>query len=531
MSFGRIGNDLLFSYIRLDTYMQAIPSNAAITSANMKLTFRTGQTTGSTGALWRLTQHWYENSVNCNSAPSVDTWWQNQAESPLHKKPNGHIDYYDFDITALTRSWKNGTYPYYGVCLTYTAHSVNDYNSIASSEDGAPRSPVITFEYEFAQTSGITDGAVYYIKSVRSGKYMDVEGGLSNNVWQYNFNGTPAQQWKLVFDRIDGYYSIVPLVNTSYRLDIVDRTDANGKRMWITANDASDAQKFKIISTGIINGAQTYKIQPKISTTRVLDVYDNRTASGTNIHLWNDLNQNNQKWVFEKCSYNMTMNHYCDEGYITRFSNAINGISSYQSVCSSIFQELFGLHITSTVSAYRSCADDCKSTVTSANLTASCSHNSSHLTATALRNNLVSQFGNGTPTLSRYTWTGHLMDGNASSNSSSSTHTVVMTIRHTTDSSHNNRSNAVIRQESIFTLLHETSHQIGAPDHYCYGRNGNNNCSNSNCTICTLNIEPPICLMTQRMPDIETRARDTIYCSKCSWEGNLNISKHLSNHH
>ncbi len=79
-----------------------------------------------------------------------------------------------------------------------------------------------------------------------------------------------------------------------------------------------------------------------------------------------------------------------------------------------------------------SCADSCKGTVTSGNLTNGCNHYPIHLTDDAVRNDIISRFGNGTNRLSRIIWSGHLLNGNPSSNSSDYSHTVVMTIRHTT---------------------------------------------------------------------------------------------------
>ena len=110
---------------------------------------------------------------------------------------------------------------------------------------------------------------------------MDIHGGTN-------------QQWKVVYSSSDGCYSIIPIVNTTKRLDVSGAVDTNGKNVQIFVDHAHDAQKFRIIDTGKIGGTQTYKIQPKISATRVVDVYGMGTHDGANIHLWDYLNENNQ---------------------------------------------------------------------------------------------------------------------------------------------------------------------------------------------------------------------------------------------
>ena len=126
---------------------------------------------------------------------------------------------------------------------------------------------------------------------------MDVD--MSNNVvQQWTFHGGTNQQWKLVYNSSDGCYSIIPMVTPSYFLDVDNAWDDNGTKIKIFQNTAHDAQRFRIIDSGTVGGAQTFKIQPKISATRVVDVYGMGTHDGANIHLWDYLNENNPKGTF-----------------------------------------------------------------------------------------------------------------------------------------------------------------------------------------------------------------------------------------
>ncbi len=235
--------------------------------------------------------------------------------------------------------------------------------------------------------------------------------------------------------------------------------------------------------------------------------------------------------------YTLSVTHYYDQGYSVRFSD--NGIISYQNVCSEIFHRLFGIDTSVTVSSYTSCADTCTGLPVTLQLTKnSCNHiDCAHKTRAGLRNEIVSQFGAGTSTNIKTSWTGHVLES-ISSNSSSTTHTIVMTIGMVTNSSHDNLSESKIRQERIYTLLHELSHQLGAPDHYCYDETSNN-CNNptNDCWRCDRGLtEPPECLMTSRMSDLESKLNngnlDTIYCSQCmSSTHSKGIFTHLNNHH
>jgi len=155
------------------------------------------------------------------------------------------------------------------------------------------------------------------------------------------------------------------------------------------------------------------------------------------------------------------------------------------------------------------------------------------LTLGALHNNLIKKFGGGGATLSRFAWSGHGLTDNPPSSPQKGPSTVVLTIRYTTGAppSHDNRSSTVVRYESIYTLLHETSHLLNAPDHYCRNDNGSEKCSNLNCYKCYGNGVRPDCLMTYRMEDIETRDRKTIYCKECTGTGFYGIPTHLADHH
>ena len=227
----------------------------------------------------------------------------------------------------------------------------------------------------------------------------------------------------------------------------------------------------------------------------------------------------------------MKVLHYIDKGYKIRFSGGTVAVSGHQNSVSNILKQLFGLEITGSYSIYTSAADDCKmakyNQITSGNLSAACTHFPKHLTTDALRNKLIKDTGKGTSTTSKVLWTGHVLDGNPRSNSQVSNYSIVMTLSEVTNSStHENLGSYKVKMESRFNLIHELSHQLGAPDHYCYGRINGNDCANKNCTKCTQHKEPPNCIMTYRY-DLAKENINTLYCSSCL----ATIKAHLKNHH
>lgn len=223
-----------------------------------------------------------------------------------------------------------------------------------------------------------------------------------------------------------------------------------------------------------------------------------------------------------------TMRNYIDQGYRVRFGGYSN-VYTYNSVVSEKFEQFFGLNCSCQYVLHTSSADNCKidqfDSVASDNLAASCTHSSTHLTSTAMRDVM----GDGSNVISRILWTGHIMTNNPASNSSSSRYSVIVTPKHTTTgSTYTNESDAEVRKKSIFTLMHELSHQLGAPDHYCYGVSaGSSVCVNTNCDICYMGeTVARTCMMSYRY-DIEARDEDVLYCSSCLQD----IAAHLTNHH
>ena len=245
------------------------------------------------------------------------------------------------------------------------------------------------------------------------------------------------------------------------------------------------------------------------------------------------------EWIISQHRYQYYIDHYYDGGYSVRFNSTGQDIAEYQTICSEILLELFDVEIIYDISSFNSCADECTGTPTTlANTTTACTHsNINHKTRYSIMNDIVTTFSTGDNTTAKIAWTGHVLESRSSC-SYPEQYIIVMTIGMAIDEDNDNLSADIIRRERIYTLLHEISHQLGAPDHYCYDETSSN-CNNptNDCWRCDNGLSSkPICLMTIRISDIENRLLtgnlDTLYCSQCkSSTHSKGILTHLEDHH
>lgn len=251
-------------------------------------------------------------------------------------------------------------------------------------------------------------------------------------------------------------------------------------------------------------------------------------------------------WGFIKLSdfpgidYLMTEYHYYDIGFDKRFGSASTKIYDYASVLNGVMMDLFNLKVCPYVEAYTSAADTCKilssGSVKSNNLAKACPGTEGHgvgneklcVTTISLRNQLINDKLIGTNVATKAVWTGHIMNGNKSSNSEPVSHTLVFATANTVkyDSktgTYSNRSADKIRYYSLYEITHETGHQLGLVDGYCYRDNSQGHCSNTNCFSCN-GQDIPNCIMSKiKNPESDSK----IFCENCK----NTIKNHLKDHH
>ncbi len=231
---------------------------------------------------------------------------------------------------------------------------------------------------------------------------------------------------------------------------------------------------------------------------------------------------------FPGIDYVMTQHHYYDQGYKLRFDDDGDKIYEYAAVLDDVMMANFNLKIYSYVNPYTSVADECKiksyDSVKRNNLASSCPQTSGHisgscLTTKNLRNNLKSNFGDGSGSTSKVAWTGHIMKYHESdrSNATVGMGTIIITpYARVSSDDFSNFPSSTIKEESIYTLVHETGHQFGLHDHYCANDKDDNGgvCSNKYCSDCNGEPIPYGCLMFKRQT-INNSTLTKLYCDDC----------------
>ena len=262
--------------------------------------------------------------------------------------------------------------------------------------------------------------------------------------------------------------------------------------------------------------------------------YDGTTLSLVYPRAPSDPDYDQTVWEFvESDKHILFIDHYYDMGFEARFSpinsNTKHLIQAYENVVSERLLSIFGLEVLSTYTSYTSRADSCKIETYGDNLADACNENCAHnnqyhtqsstFRTSALRGSTISTTS---------IWTGHLLANNTRSNSSSSHHSIIITPYIIRNLIPVDEYEEIIAMQQTFTLIHELSHQIGAHDHYCYGKDQNTGvCSNAYCDTCHPPATPRTsCIMTERC-DISTCSDENMYCFECR---NI-IASHLEGHH
>ncbi len=420
-----------------------------------------------------------------------------------------------------------------------TAHAVGTAE-ISVGADVVFTNPDGTMIFEYIEdTCAITvtlEESVYYLKNKQTMRLAHSNAPAENvQVFQNIFYDSGYQAW--TFTHLgDGYYSIRH--PSGYYLGVSNDSTALDVNVVLRSNCNTDGTQWYISET--TSGAYKLTAKTGTNTDYVLAVSSSSTDDSVYL-LQGDYILNNSyrdEWLLVDPQYSFNIQHYYDEGYEIRFDNVPTDIAEYQAVCSAIMFELFDLDTGFTIENYTSCADECTGTPVTLALTKQvCSHTASHKTRNALFNESCLEHASRSNICTNVVWTGHKLD-TGSSASYTNNYVVVIAIGMVTDSNYNNKSAAVIRDERIYTLLHELAHQLGAPDHYCYDESSDD-CNNptNDCYRCDNGMTTmPNCLMSYRMDDLEELLENNdlsgIFCDQClSAISEKGILTHLNDHH
>ena len=129
--------------------------------------------------------------------------------------------------------------------------------SDTDEESSVSSASMPTYSNRHNYDSGIYDGAIYYLKNVKDGTYLDVDDNLTasgTSISTYTFHGEINQQFKFCYLGM-GLYEIIPMNSPSMRVNIQSNIERGDVQIY-TKNRTSDRQKFKMqmvdYSTAII---------------------------------------------------------------------------------------------------------------------------------------------------------------------------------------------------------------------------------------------------------------------------------------
>jgi hypothetical protein len=147
-----------------------------------------------------------------------------------------------------------------------------------------------------SDSNDIVSGEAYVLRSVNSGKALDVEFASTEdgaNVQQYGYAGGENQQW-VVTDLDNGYYKL-EAVHSGKALDVEGASTSDGANVHQWEYVGGENQQWAIEE----NSDGTYRLLARHSG-KALDVEGASTSDGANVHQWEYVGGENQKWTFEQ---------------------------------------------------------------------------------------------------------------------------------------------------------------------------------------------------------------------------------------
>ena len=295
LQFGYL-NGKIYSYVKFIN-LPKIPAGAYFTSANFKVTFRTGQNTPANmkATVKDCNKDFDESTLNWNNRPFGKT----AQSSVLPKITNGYLDYYSFSVIGVVRDWYT-KYTNYGLVFDYQNETYSDYNSVVSSEGDAARAPRMTFYYGVpdAPTSGITNDGYYFIRNRGTGKYLSIPGDYLY-VDQESYKGTANQLWKVHYNG-DGSYAISSPARSGYYLYAGADIDKGTVSLLYETGTLPDDCRFLIVP----NSAGNFRL-----TSRFISAFFALTAGRTDstiVEAYTYTGALDQQWFLDKYALSLS---------------------------------------------------------------------------------------------------------------------------------------------------------------------------------------------------------------------------------
>lgn len=503
------------------------------------------------------------------STSSKQKWQLSRLSSPpsgafLYDKANGHISFSATRYMSLNQSKKLSDFDL--VAIRYSVDTNSQELSWQSSDVrrkpfGWAKSQNVQIDTyapnieavrgtdgqnNFVQitiiTSDIEEGA-YRIRNRSSGKYVDIfEQRITagTNIHQWERHNGETQIWYFNINSRDGYYTISNIYHSAggamYCLGVQGNSTSDDTQIVLANPYGTEDTKWKVLGSY----AGSYVIRPKTSID-TMALAAERWSSADGVLLKQKIYTKDQnfydEWYLERTGGTLGVISYYDLGFDVRYTDDFGEsplkIARVQNMVSQKLKSFFNLSVVPLYIPYRSKADECKidkdsmGRVTEENINNPCEHLFECLTWEAQRSKLKYAYGMGTDKIARVLWTGHRMKNNASSVTDLDDNMCMITLANTIQTDGTPYSGLALENHFFGDLLHELSHLLGAPDHYCYGREGKAHCSNPNCDECAGKTLRK-CIMSVYKSGMENASTASqLYCGEC----NGTIQNHINNHH
>ncbi|OGO88069.1 MAG: hypothetical protein A2Y15_04020 [Clostridiales bacterium GWF2_36_10] len=176
-----------------------------------------------------------------------------------------------------------------------------------------------TFNVSALTVTGGTLRGTFYIRNIKSGLYLDVNGGYTasgTNVQIWSENTSNAQKWQ-IWDLSNGHSIIRTETNLQNALDVNSGYNSNNSNIDVRSVSSYNEIVPSYAQWDLIdNGDGTFRIASVCSgSTKVLDCYYAATSSGTNVVQYTYNGGSNQKWALESISRDIRVMQGSDVEY------------------------------------------------------------------------------------------------------------------------------------------------------------------------------------------------------------------------
>ncbi len=153
------------------------------------------------------------------------------------------------------------------------------------------------------QVTNLGNGYYKITSALNINMSLDVYSGIAKagaNIQLYQYHDSDGQKW-LLKDAGDGYYYIVSK-GSNYQIDIYNNETADGTNVQLWNPGQGNNQKFKFVKTTIEEEKPatledgTYTIQSALNNDKVISSVSDNIKNGTNVVLKTNTNSDSQKW-------------------------------------------------------------------------------------------------------------------------------------------------------------------------------------------------------------------------------------------